>query len=233
MVAPFARRLTGLFTRHPSPGKVKTRLCPPLLPEQAARLAEAMLCDTVARCAAGQFRTVLVFTPPEEAPWFRGRFPELSEQRPQLGADLGQRMAHFVTEVFARREAATLVLIGSDQPFVPLERLHEAHRRLEQGAGCVLGPDPGGGYYLVGLRRSVPELFTAVSMSSPDMCGATEALAHRLGLRVCRLAEHGDVDVAADLQRLVRELALPADEHAPDYPRHTRRLFSELWAGLP
>jgi hypothetical protein len=228
MTGTSASRLTALFTKRPAPGKVKTRLSPPLAPQEAAKLAEAMLRDAVVRCLAGEFRSVLVFAPPEEALWFRSAFPELSDQRPQRGADLGERLANLVTSVFARAEARTLVVTGSDQPLVPLARLHEAHRALEEGAGCVLGPDPGGGYYLIGLARSVPELFTAVPMSSAGTCAATEELARARGLAVVRLSEDLDVDVPTDLARLCAELDRPTARSGPDFARHTRAALAEL-----
>jgi rSAM/selenodomain-associated transferase 1 len=226
MPAPAATRLTALFTKHPTPGTVKTRLCPPLTPGQAARLAEGMLRDAVARSSAGAWRTALVFAPRESAFWFRATFAELEEQVPQVEGGLGARLANYVEGVFARQTAATLVVIGSDQPLVPLARLEEAHRALEAGVECVLGPDRGGGYYLIGLRRSVPELFTHVPMSSAGMCAATEELARSLGLGVERLAEHSDVDVPEDLERLRAALSGPRD--APAFTRHTRRALLEL-----
>jgi len=228
MAARPASRLTALFTKRPTPGQVKTRLCPPLTHERAAGLAEAMLRDTVAKCLAGEFRTVLAFAPAEAAAWFRDAFPELADQRPQTGATLAERLTRFVSDSFARHEARTLVLIGSDQPLVPLARIHEAHRALEDGAGCVLGPDLGGGYYLIGLTRSLPELFTAIPMSTPGMCAATEKLARERGLAVVRLPEHLDVDTPADLAQLYATVhALPpgADDR---FLRHTRRALAEL-----
>jgi hypothetical protein len=227
MEQPSASRLTALFTKQPLPGEVKTRLCPPLTLAQSARLADAMLCDTLERCLAGEFRTALAFAPAEAASWFRVAFPEVEDQRAQLGAGLGERLAHLVEQSFVRREARSLVVIGSDQPLVPLARIHEAHRALEDGAGCVLGPDRGGGYYLVGLARSVPELFTAVPMSTEGTCRATEALARERGLAVVRLAEHDDVDTPADLERLCRTLAAEAGRDLR-FLRHTRRALGEL-----
>ena len=228
MQLPFAGRLTALFTKQPIPGQVKTRLCPPLTTVNAARLAEAMLRDTVERCLAGEFCTVLAFAPAEAAGWFRATFPELADQRAQVGSALGVRLALFVADSFARREARSLVVIGSDQPLVPLARIHEAHRALEDGADCVLGPDPGGGYYLIGLTRSVPELFTAVPMSTSGMCAATEALARERGLAVVRLAEHGDVDTPADLERLCASIDDPLACASERFLRHTRRALAEL-----
>lgn len=226
--------MTAIFTKHPTPGRVKTRLSPPLSPAAAARLAEAMLRDTVARCLGGAFRTELVFDPPEEAPWFARAFPEIAVQRPQRGAGLGERLAIYVEERFSAGGARSLVVVGSDQPLVPLACLEEAHARLEDGLDCVLGPDPGGGYYLIGLARSVPELFTAVTMSCAGMCAATELLARARGLRVGRLAQHDDVDLPADLERLRAGLAVrPARPDAPDDPRHTRRALRELFPAHP
>lgn len=221
------RRLTAIFAKRPEAGRVKTRLCPPLEPAQAAELAEAMLCDTVARCLAGAFRSALVFAPSEAAAWFRARFPELEDQRAQVGEGLGERLAHFVEATFRRGAVRSLVLIGSDQPLVPPACLEAAHRALEQGADCVLGPDLGGGYYLVGLGRSVPELFTGVTMSSAGMCAATEALARARGLAVVRLEPHPDVDLPADLVHLRCALdARPA--RGEDFLDHTRRALAAL-----
>src|SRR5688572_25903629 len=185
-----------------------------------------MLRDTVGKCLAGKFRTLLAFAPAEAEAWFRASFPELPDQRAQVGATLGERLARAVEQCFARREARSLVVIGSDQPQVPLARIHEAHRALEEGAGCVLGPDPGGGYYLVGLARSLPELFTAVPMSTRDMCAATEALARERGLEVVRLAEHADVDTPADLERLCA--TIDSSPESERFLRNTRRALVEL-----
>jgi len=223
-------RLTAIFAKHPTPGAVKTRLCPPLAPHEAARLSEAMLRDAVARARAGAFRTALVFAPAERAGWFQEAFPEVAEQWPQAGAGLGARLAGFVAQAFERGLARTLVILGSDQPLVPLACIEEAHARLEQGADCVLGPDLGGGYYLVGLRRSVPELFTEVRMSSADMAAATRRLARARGLTVAELPAHPDVDLPADLEHLRTALAARVDLPFVD---HTRRALAELALSTP
>jgi len=227
-----AGRLTAIFSKRPVPGRVKTRLTPPLEPVQAARLAEGMLADAVARCtAAATFRTALLFTPAADEAWFRERFPALADQRPQRGATLAERLAAFFDEALGAEGVRTAVAIGSDQPTVTTARIGEAHGALEAGADLVLGPDRGGGYYLIGLRRAVPELFTEVEMSTAGMCAATVDVAQRLGLDVVLLEPGYDVDVEADLRLLrldLERLLFEGVHHTPEYPHHTAARLAEI-----
>jgi rSAM/selenodomain-associated transferase 1 len=195
--------LTTIFAKLPRAGEVKTRLCPPLSGLEAAELAEAMLADGLARCLRSDaFRTQLAVHPPGSEPWFRARFPDVDEILAQQGADLGQRLAAHFEQVFAREGLASAVVLGSDGPEVPLARVLEAHERLYDGADLVLGPDTGGGYYLVGLRRACGVLFTELAMSEPGMYARTLALARDRRLVVSELESGYDVDTPADLERL-------------------------------
>jgi rSAM/selenodomain-associated transferase 1 len=196
-------RLTTLFAKLPRAGEVKTRLCPPLTGLEAAGLAEAMLADGLARClASNDFRTQLAVHPAGSEAWFRARFPELHDLVAQRGADLGARLAAHFEQSFARERLASGVVLGSDAPEVPLARVLEAHERLSDGADLVLGPDGGGGYYLVGLRRPCGVLFTEVAMSEPGMYARTLELARDRRLVVAELEPGDDVDTPADLERL-------------------------------
>jgi rSAM/selenodomain-associated transferase 1 len=224
-------RLTAILSKRPQAGCVKTRLCPPLSPDQAARLAEAMLRDAVARCrATDAFATELCFAPAAEEAWFRATFPGLA-LRPQRGDGLAERLATLFAEVLDAGRAGTLVAIGGDQPLVEAGLIAAAHEALEGGADCVLAPDQGGGYCLVGLRRSVPELFRGVPMSSTGTLAATCELARARRLDVHLLEARDDVDVEADLVRLTRDLRARAEageDRSPDFPAATQRCLTEL-----
>jgi rSAM/selenodomain-associated transferase 1 len=226
-----AGRWTAILSKRPAPGRVKTRLVPPLTPEGASDLAEAMLRDAVERCSAcGGFRTVLWFAPASEEAWFRSAFPGL-ELRPQRGEGLGARLASAFEEGLGAGAAATLVAIGSDQPLVSTERIEAAHAALEDGADLVLGPDAGGGYYLVGLRAPSSSLFTEVPMSAPGMCAETVRRAESLGLAVHLLERGYDVDVQADLERLRSDLVrlrAPGRARDREFPRHTDDILQRL-----
>lgn len=207
------------MAKRPVSGAVKTRLCPPLAPEGAAELCLAMLDDTVWKCAAsGEFETAIAAA--GDAAWFRERYPDVREIVPQEGMDLGERLARCFESAAAVRPGWSLACVGADSPQVPLERIVEAHQAIESGADLVLGPDQGGGYYLVALARPVAEIFTRVKMSTPTMREETLAVARELGLRVRLLAEDFDVDTPADLERLA------GDGRAPRSSLVARRLLA-------
>jgi rSAM/selenodomain-associated transferase 1 len=190
-----------VFAKRPEPGQVKTRLCPPLTPEQAAAFYACMLEDvleTSARAAAALgLEAVLAVHPPEAA----GTLPAPAGMRrePQQGADLGARMEHaLVRELEGGR--SPVLLRGSDSPTLGLATLDAALDALAR-ADLVLCPDRDGGYNLVGLRRRAAGLF-AHPMSTGSVLMDTVAHARRLGLSHALLPMGFDVDAAADLELL-------------------------------
>ncbi|MER6570827.1 DUF2064 domain-containing protein, partial [Streptomyces sp. NPDC001093] len=127
-----------VIAKEPLPGRVKTRLTPPFTPQQAARLAEAALADTLhAVAAAPATRRVLVL---DGAPgdWLPVGFEVL----PQCAGGLDERLA----DAFAHCSGPAL-LIGMDTPQVTPELL------TVDFAGCdaVLGPAEDGGFWALGL----------------------------------------------------------------------------------
>jgi len=225
--------LTTIFTKLPEPGLVKTRLCPPLSPEAAASLAEAMLLDVVRELDdeggeggdAGVGRLNLSIAPgggsssAEREGWFRSRFPEL-ELLVQRGEGLGARLAQHFTGQLEAGGHTSAVVVGSDVPELRREHVSRAHAWLHEGADVVFGPDESGGYYLVGMSTARPELFTRVAMSTPDMLQRTLELARELDLAVRVLPVVGDVDTATDLERLCAEPGR--------LPPHTRESLQRL-----
>ncbi len=223
------QRLTAVFAKAPRAGEVKTRLVPPLSAEQAATLAEAMLEDEVERLAASDaFRTAVAYAPAQARAWFAERFPGVALCG-QAGHGLAARLEHFFATELAAGGASTVVVVGSDAPTLDVQRVVEAHRRLEGGCDVVLGPDGSGGYYLVGLARPRPELFTRVEMSTPDMFARTVALAEELGLSVALLPQGLDVDTERELDELRRECE-QRDPAAPGFPSRTWKVLQRIGA---
>jgi hypothetical protein len=219
-------RRCALFAKAPVPGQVKTRLCPPLTPSQAAALQEAMLLDVAERLAAvREFRTEILFAPPAAEAWFRARMPPACTLRAQEGEGLGERLARCSQALLSSSHPGTLVIVGSDHPLLASATVLQAFARLEAGADLVLGPDAGGGYYLIGLRAAQPWIFREVPMSSEQMYAATCRLARARGLTLVELEPGYDIDLPGDLERLRRELR-DLDPSSERFPARTQRWLS-------
>ena len=212
-------RRTVVFAKCPEPGRVKTRLAPELGFDAAAELAEAMLMDLIDRLASRSDLAVgIAYAPDTAEPWFRERFPT-ADLFAQQGVGLAARMEHFFGARAHSAPDETVVILGADAPLASPDAIAAAHSELEQGADVVLGPDEGGGYWLLGLRGSAPEVF-AVTMSTRGMYAETVDAAAAAGRRIARVAQGFDVDVPGDLRRLQDEIAA-LDRRAPGYPRRT------------
>lgn len=203
-----------LFGKLPLAGQVKTRLCPPLAPEDAAKLYAAFLEDVVASSRAPAIpedvETRLYLWPWEQRERLQGLGLAAGEIRAQRGDDLPQRMAAAFEECFDEARGP-VILRNTDAPLLPPERIVEAMDATRDGAELVLGPDRGGGYYLIGLAQRLPEteeLLAVLRGGSPETVFArTLARARALRLMTYVLPVEDDVDVPGDLARLRAGLA--------------------------
>lgn len=179
-----------VMAKAPVPGRVKTRLCPPLDPAQAAALAEAALADTlqaVGWTPAARHVVALDGTP---GAWLPPGFEVLA----QRGASLGERLRNVVRDM-----DEPLLLLGMDTPQLTRASLCDALERLGGAqADAVLGPTPDGGYWTVGLAAPEPRAFDGVPMSSGETAARQRARLEQLGLRTSELATLRDVDTYDD-----------------------------------
>lgn len=214
------------MAKEPRPGEVKTRLAPALGAAGAAQLYAAFLDDLAERLGAlGDVDRVLAVWPPEPlAPWLEG-YRACFTCVAQRGDGLGARMAAVVADALERDRCRAVVVVGSDAPTLPSAHVAAAFAALASGADAALGPNPDGGYYLIGLARPIAGLFD-MPMSTPDVLAATRAVLGDAGARVALLPPWHDVDVPADLARLRCELGDPAVARLA--PRTARWLASNV-----
>ncbi len=192
-----------IFARKPIPGKVKTRLVPPFSPEQAAELYGCMLGDVLAKTAnhpAVKGRFLCYENTDEAREYFVGQSRGMIFL-PQLGVDLGEKMAEAFRSVFALGYGAAVV-IGTDAPDLPVNFIEMAFRRLEDGdCDAVYGPCEDGGYYLLGMKKLCCPLFRDVPWSTGRVLEVSLQRAGEAGITVSLLPLWHDVDTAADLER--------------------------------
>lgn len=225
-----ARTSLFVFAKEPVPGQVKTRLVPPLTPDQAARCHRAFVSDTLTGVAMAteDARVALAVAPAGPKPWL-ARFAAQRDlaMLEQGEGELGARMARVLTT--ATGHGAACILIGADAPDLPLEYLREAFARL-RSASVVLGPAVDGGYYLIGARGLVPPVFHLdAQWGGPAVLAETEARLCRAGLSYELLGAWRDVDRYDDLEALAARLR-SGETRAPA----SAELLAELVAeGLP
>lgn len=219
-----------IFAKAPIPGQVKTRLCPPLTPDEAATLHGSFVLDQLERTKAALAK----HRPPVDryvacAPASSHVFFKILEERhgvrllDQSGDDLGRRMERAFAELFGRGYAR-ICLVGTDVPTLPIAAYREAYEVLATH-DLVLGPALDGGYYLIGLNKPAPALFDDVPWSGGHVRAITERKAESLGLRVGLLPAWRDVDTIQDLHALIEDGR--ADERKPKQDR----TFSSRTAG--
>lgn len=189
-----------IFAKRPVPGRVKTRLTPPLTPEEGAEIYRRMLLDTLAGAASIPHMEKFIFyeDEPEAAPYFEGMAGEMGVF-PQKGRDLGERMGNAFRDMF-NMGCGRVAIIGSDSPDLPRERIAAAFELLKD-AEVVYGPCEDGGYYLVAMKRRHDGLFEGIPWSSGAVLAKSLEKAEKAGLAVALLPNWHDLDMAEDLQR--------------------------------
>jgi len=199
-----------IMAKAPVAGQVKTRLSPPLTPEQAAGLNACFLKDTVANLEEAASVTaakwVVSYTPAGEEVAFEGILPPGALLLRQRGTGFGERLLRTTTDLFACG-FSSVCLIDSDSPTVPTSAFVRAVKELSGSDDrVVIGASDDGGYYLIGLNREHAALFHNISWSTSVVTQQTRQRAKHLGVPVTSLPTWYDVDEAESLNRLGREL---------------------------
>ncbi|HTI00545.1 MAG TPA: DUF2064 domain-containing protein [Acidisoma sp.] len=208
----------SVMAKAPRPGHSKTRLCPPLHPQEAASLSAAFLRDTTENLRVAA-ETIAIARYAAYAPLGTeaGLAPHLAADTPLILADgsgapapgvegFGRCLLDATMGPFARGHTSACVL-SSDTPNLPTSYLVSAARLLAAGDSqrVVLGACDDGGYYLLGMNAPHAGLFADIAWSTETVAEATRARARSLGLDMIELPSWYDIDDAAALDRLLRD----------------------------
>lgn len=190
-----------IMAKAPVAGRVKTRLCPPLLPVQAADLASAALLDTLAAAAAtADTRTVVALhgnlTDARRATELRAALSRTTVI-PQRGRGFAARLIAAHTDAGGR---GSVLQIGMDTPQLTPMMLTSAFATLGgPDVDAVLGSASDGGWWALGLRSAVDaRVLRDVPMSQPQTGELTLTALQAIGVRVAALPTLTDVDSFTD-----------------------------------
>lgn len=180
----------AVMAKTPLPGRVKTRLCPPCSPTQAADIAAAALLDTLDVVDATDVARRVLVLDGDPGAWL----PPGTEVLAQRGDGLDQRLAAAVDDL-----GGPLLIVGMDTPQITAGLLEAAAvELLADGTDAVLGPASDGGYWLIGLRSSRPDALRGVPMSVAHTLTAQRERLDHLGLATVLVEELRDVDTFDD-----------------------------------
>ncbi len=192
-----------VFAKQPIPNRVKTRLVPPLSPEQAAILYTAFLtdgCEALAELA--DVDIVIAYTPPEAQHDLQALIGDDTIYIPQIGNDLGERLVS-ATQWAAQHGYTKILIVGSDSPTLPISYISEAITLLD-ARDIVIGPSVDGGYYLIGfsvenLPTIVPHVFEEITWSTADVLRQTVTRIQSTEATLGLLPPWYDIDTPEDL----------------------------------
>ena len=199
----------AIMAKASKAGLTKTRLAPCVGFDQAARLNTAFLRDAAANVVRAadiaSLRGYMAYGPPGDGGFF-DFLPQDFGLIEAWQADFGATLKQAFMGVLAQGHAVAC-LLNADSPSLPPSIIADAAQRLmEPGDRLVLGPSTDGGYYLIGAKRLVPELFEDIPWSTDQVFERTIARAASLGLAVSLLPTWYDVDDATSLNVLRAEL---------------------------
>jgi len=198
------------MVKAPRSGEVKTRLIPPLCAEEASQLSVCFVRDILANLLAvaesAPVDCYAAYSPAGSEALFRDFLPPQIGMLPPRSVGLANSLPDAIEDfIAAGYEGACLV--NADSPTLPSSLLIDALTSLRAaGDRAVLGPATDGGYYLIGLKHPHRHLFQDISWSTERVYRQTAERAASIGLEVVTLPAWYDVDDAASLTWLCREL---------------------------
>jgi rSAM/selenodomain-associated transferase 1 len=188
-----------VFVKYPEPGKVKTRLARDIGKDKAARIYSVMAKTVVHNVSKSrEYKTMIFFDPPERKSGFESWLQNNGHNLfPQKGKSLGEKMANAFSKAFSLG-AEKVVIIGTDCVEISDEIISQVFDKLHK-VDVVLGPAEDGGYYLLGLKEPIPEIFSDIHWSTNLVLNQTLEKLVEKGLKFKLLKTLRDVDTAGDL----------------------------------
>ncbi len=200
--------------KMPVPGRVKTRLVPPLSFEQAAALHDAFVHETLSRLRPLRpnpvGRLVLCVDPPEATGEASAHYGDV-EVAPQAAGDLGSRLIAAYSDV---GKSSSTMFIGCDTPDLPRGHIESALELLRSGTGVVLGPTDDGGFWCLGVAAGLDlePVLNRVDWSSGREMSQVVRNAAATALPVAIARRWRDIDRPQDLVDLLGRSRVPASD---------------------
>ena len=217
-----------VFAKRPLAGYAKTRLGEKIGLEESAGIYARFLYQSLFELVALDRADIIIelsLASSADVPYFRFAFPEFQISS-QTGGNLGQRFTKSFQKAFDQG-ATAVVVIGTDIPDLNRSILQSAFDALSEN-DVVIGPDMDGGYYLIGLDKTRPSLFSGINWSTHQVFAQTMAKIREEALTVSQLDPLPDVDTYRDVLNLWQFLGESDTDLTGEHER-TYKILNELF----
>ncbi len=190
------KNLLLIFTRNPELGKVKTRLAKDVGDTKALAIYKFLLEHTILVTKDLDVTKQVHYSVKirENDLWNTSIY----DKKQQQGSDLGVRMQNAFEQGF-KEGYQRIIIIGSDLYDLSQEDLENAFAQLENH-DTVIGPALDGGYYLLGLKNLIPEVFSNKVWGTDTVLQSTLTDLQKYTTAI--LAPRNDVDYLSDIEDL-------------------------------
>lgn len=199
----------AIVCKTPTPGQSKTRLSPPLHPDECAAISACFIQDlsrTIGELADdGGVTGYALYAPRGSEATLRRLLPDGCKMAPQREADLGSRLLQGTVDLLNAGHGGA-ILVNSDSPTLPKSILRAAVDALRRGDNVVLSPAFDGGYTLIGLSKPHARVFEDIPWSTGAVYDCTLSRAREIGLPIISVPGWYDVDDARSFRMLEDEM---------------------------
>jgi hypothetical protein len=184
-----------IFVRNPELGKVKTRLAKTIGDEKALAVYQDLLFHTMSVTQIIDCDKFVFYDNSIDLNdiWSTNLF----EKKIQFGADLGAKMQNAFQELF-NIGYKNCIIVGSDLFDLQAKHINQAFHKLKRN-DTVIGPAEDGGYYLLGLKKIIPALFSNKNWGTETVLKDT--LKDLSSYSVEYLEILNDIDTIEDLEK--------------------------------
>lgn len=189
-----SKHLLIIFTRNPELGKVKSRLAADVGEQAALNIYKFLLAHThkVTKELKVDKEVWYSNSIPDKDLWDKGAFTKHAQIE---NDDLGARMQYAFDRGF-KKGYKYISIIGSDLYDISQADMEQALSQLEN-KDAVIGPATDGGFYYLGLSRSINTLFKNKKWGSNSVL--EDCLNDLKKYKIAQLSAKNDVDYLSDI----------------------------------
>ena len=184
-----------LFVRNPEAGKVKTRIAAVAGDAMALHIYERLLQHTHAITSSVAADKFVYYADAinQKDRWSIGHYIKAIQE----GPDLGARMYQAFNDIF-KQGYEKVCIIGSDCYELTSSIIEQAFTKLNH-TDIVIGPATDGGYYLLGMKNGVKNLFAGIEWSTSNVLQQTLQHIEQQHCTYSLIPELTDIDTVNDI----------------------------------